>query len=103
VNVTPVGGEPSGRPGRLLLVTTIDMPRVVRVLLVGATWVLATLFGLGVAATTTIGPTVLRLSYNHGVHLGDLVAFGGAYVVAALITASVLDGHQKRLGHQNRK
>ncbi|MHA6785894.1 hypothetical protein ACVGOW_33595 [Pseudonocardia saturnea] len=76
--------------------TTIDMPRVGRVLLVGATWVVATLFGLGVAATTTIGPTVLVLSYNHGVHLGDLVAFAGAYAVAAVITAALLGGHQKR-------
>lgn len=75
--------------------TTTDIPRAGRVLLVGATWVLATLFGLGVAATTTIGPTVLSLSYNHGVHLGDLVAFAGAYAVAAVITASLLDGHRK--------
>jgi hypothetical protein len=96
VSVTRVGGEPSGRHGRLSYVTTIDMPRAGRVLLVGATWVLATLFGLGVAATTTIGPTVLRLSYNHGVHLGDLVAFAGAYAVAAMITASLLDGHRNR-------
>ncbi|MDN5856415.1 MAG: hypothetical protein L0K86_26945 [Actinomycetia bacterium] len=72
------------------------MPRIRRVLLIGAVWVLATLFGLGVAATTTIGPTVLVLSYNHGVHLGDLIAFAGAYAVAALITAPLLDGRQHR-------
>ena len=54
-------------------------------------WIVATLFGLGVAATTRIGPTVLNLSYNHGVHLGDVLAFAGAYFVAALVTASALD------------
>lgn len=72
------------------------MPRIGRVLLVGAIWVGATLFGLAVAATTTIGPILLSLSYNHGVHLGDLVAFAGAYAVAAVITAPLLGGHQKR-------
>ena len=72
------------------------MPRMRRVLLVGAIWVLATLFGLGVAATTTIGPTVLVLSYNHGVHLGDLVAFAGAYAAAAVITAPLLGRHQNK-------
>lgn len=76
--------------------TTIDLPRIRRVLLVGAVWVLATLFGLGVAATTTIGPTVLVLSYNHGVHLGDIVAFAGAYAVAAVVTAPLLDGRRNR-------
>ena len=96
MNVTPVDGEPSGRSGRLPYVSTIDMPRVGRVLLLGAIWVVATLFGLGVAATTTIGPTVLSLSYNHGVHLGDLVAFAGAYAVAAVLTAPLLGGHQNK-------
>lgn len=96
MNVTPVGGEPSGRPGRLPFVTTTDVPRVGRLLLVGVIWIGATLFGLAVAAETKIGPTVLSLSYNHGVHLGDLVAFAGAYAVAAVLTVSLLGGHQKR-------
>lgn len=95
MNVTPVGGEPSPRSGRLLSVTSIDMPRG-RLVRVAAVWVGATLFGLLVAATTTIGPTVLRLSYNHGVHLGDLVAFAGAYLVAAAVTVSEFEGHQNK-------
>jgi hypothetical protein len=56
-------------------------------------WIGATLFGLAVAAETRIGPTVLELSYNHGIHLGDVLAFAGAYLVAAMITASAL-GHR---------
>jgi len=73
------------------------MPRIGQVALVGSTWVGATLFGLAVAATTRIGPIVMSLSYNHGVHLGDVLAFAGAYAVATVVTASTLDGpHQKR-------
>ena len=53
-------------------------------------WAGATLFGLLVAASTRIGPIVVDLSYNHGIHLGDLVAFGGAYVVAGLVTLSLV-------------
>ncbi|CAA9416069.1 MAG: hypothetical protein AVDCRST_MAG66-2325 [uncultured Pseudonocardia sp.] len=53
-------------------------------------WIAATLFGLAVAAQTRIGPTVLELSYNHGIHLGDVLAFAGAYAVAALVTAAAL-------------
>lgn len=90
--------------------TTIDLPRSGRLAVVALVWTAATLFGLAVAATTRIGPTVLELSYNHGVHLGDVLAFAGAYSFAAVLTALVLDGprhqkhgHQKRLGHQNRK
>ena len=53
-------------------------------------WVGATLFGLLVAAGTRIGPVVVDLSYNHGIHLGDLVAFGGAYFVAGCVTLSLI-------------
>lgn len=59
---------------------------VTRRVTVVAAWVLATLLGLGVAATTRIGPTVLTLSTNHGVHLGDVVAFAVAYAAALMIT-----------------
>lgn len=48
-------------------------------------WGAATLLGLGVAATTRIGPILFSVSANHGVHLGDLVAFAAAYG-AALVT-----------------
>ena len=53
-------------------------------------WGLATLLGLGVAATTWIGPVVLVITSRHGVHLGDLVAFGLAYLAAAVITIGIL-------------
>jgi hypothetical protein len=56
-----------------------------RTMLIGV-WVAATLFGLGVAATTRIGPIVLTVSTSHGVHLGDLLAFAVAYSAALAIT-----------------
>jgi len=55
-------------------------------LVVALAWIGATMFGLAVAATTTIGPVVLRISGSHGVHMGDLVAFSVAYVVAMVVT-----------------
>ncbi len=68
--------------------TTLHAPTRGRLALVGAAWAGATLFGLAVAAVTDIGPTVARLSENHGVHLGDLVAFGGAYLLALVVTVA---------------
>jgi hypothetical protein len=53
-------------------------------------WVAATLFGLGVAATTKIGPIVLTVSARHGVHLGDLLAFAVSYSAALMITVRML-------------
>jgi hypothetical protein len=49
-------------------------------------WILATSLALAVAATTKIGPIVLTLTPNHGVHLGDVIAFVLSYVAAAVIT-----------------
>jgi hypothetical protein len=66
-----------------------DLSRA-RLALVVLAWAGATLFGLLVAAGTRIGPIVVNLSYNHGIHLGDLIAFGGAYVVAGLVTLSLI-------------
>jgi hypothetical protein len=66
-------------------VTLTGIPAA-RLAIILAAWVGATLFGLLVAAETRIGPPVLSLSYNHGIHLGDLVAFGAAYLVAAVVT-----------------
>ncbi|MHA6627493.1 hypothetical protein ACU61A_18800 [Pseudonocardia sichuanensis] len=51
-----------------------------------AVWVTATLLGLAVAATTRIGPVLLALTRNHGVHLGDLVAFAAIYGGALVVT-----------------
>lgn len=64
-----------------------------RVTLAVLVWIGATVFGLAVATATRIGPVVVRLSYNHGIHLGDVLAFGTAYVVAALVTVAVF-GHR---------
>jgi hypothetical protein len=61
-----------------------------RLALAALAWAGATLFGLLVAAGTRIGPVVVNLSYNHGIHLGDLVAFAGAYLVAGRVTLSLI-------------
>lgn len=83
-------GEPPHPPGRLPHVTSLDTPTRSRLALVACAWVGATLFGLAVAAGSTIGPIVVNLSQNHGVHLGDLVASGAAYLVALIVTITVL-------------
>jgi hypothetical protein len=62
-------------------------PRAIVVVLV---WAAATLLGVVVAMTTTIGPIVLSVSARHGVHLGDLVTFAAGYAAAALITLRIL-------------
>lgn len=49
-------------------------------------WAAATAFGIAFAAFTTIGPVVLTLTPGHGVHAGDLIAFGAAYTAAAVLT-----------------
>jgi len=72
-----------------------------RVTLAVLVWVGATVLVLAVAAGTKIGPIVVRLSYNHGVHLGDLLAAGAAYTLAALVTAALFV--RRRQAHQNRK
>jgi hypothetical protein len=54
------------------------------------TWIAATLLGLAVAATTRVGPILLVISANHGVHLGDLVAFAVVYAAALVITLGLL-------------
>ena len=55
-----------------------------------ATWLGAAVAVLFVAATTTVGPVVLRLSDRHGVHAGDLVAAVVIVAGAALVTACLL-------------
>ncbi len=52
-------------------------------------WGLATAAGLWTAATTAVGPVVLRLTQSHGVHVGDVVAFAVLYGAAALVTGRV--------------
>lgn len=49
-------------------------------------WALATLGGVLVAVTTRIGPVVLAITTNHGVHAGDLVGFGVCYGTVLLGT-----------------
>lgn len=53
-------------------------------------WVLATLFGLAVAALTRIAPVLLMLTRGHGVHLGDVIGFAAAYTAAAMLTVRTL-------------
>ena len=62
--------------------------------LVTAVWLIATAISLGVAAKTSIGPVVLELSKNHGVHAGDLIGFAGCYLSALALTAKILRNDQ---------
>ncbi len=59
-------------------------------MIIAVVWVGATLFGLAVAATTRIGPVVLKVSTNHGIHFGDIAAFVGSYIAALFVTLVVL-------------
>lgn len=43
---------------------------------------LATAAGLFIAATTEVGPVLLRITENHGVHLFDVAAFAAFYAAA---------------------
>jgi hypothetical protein len=49
-------------------------------------WVLATAVGLLVAVSTKIGPILLRVTPQHGVHLGDVATFVLSYGVALIVT-----------------
>jgi hypothetical protein len=59
-------------------------------------WVAATSVGLGVAATTKVGPVVIAVSTHHGVHLGDLLAFSVAYTAALVITLRMRGSRRPR-------
>ncbi len=62
------------------------MPGLRRAVLIVVTWAAATMFGLAFAELTKVGPVLLTLSYGHGIHVGDLVAFAAAYSAAAFLT-----------------
>ncbi len=62
----------------------------VRILVCLSVWVVAACGSLLIAARTTVGPVVLDLSHNHGIHLGDVVAVMGGTVWAAVVTIAVL-------------
>jgi hypothetical protein len=57
---------------------------VSRRLVLTLAWALATLVGLLVAGETKIGPVLLTVSANHGIHLGDVLAFAGCYALVLL-------------------
>ena len=66
------------------------------ILLVVLTWGAAVAFVLMVAADTRLGPVVFRLTYSHGVHLGDIYATLACAVVAMLITVWIVVDHMGR-------
>lgn len=51
-------------------------------------WAAAGYVALWFAASTKIGPVVANVSYNHGVHEGDVVVALAAAAVATLITVA---------------
>lgn len=74
-----------------------DAPRVRRprpsafahtVVVLGA-WALAVFVTLAVAADTKIGPVVLRITTNHGLHEGDVVTLAVMSLLAAIVTVVV--------------
>jgi len=66
------------------------VPPVRRAILILTLWGAATAFGLAFAVWTHVGPVLLVFTRRHGVHVGDLVALGAAYAVAALLTHRIL-------------
>ena len=55
-----------------------------RWVLCGVVWLVAMVTSIYVASETKLGPVVLKLSHNHGVHLSDIfvVLFGAAIATA---------------------
>ena len=76
--------------GRVDVVEGSTVPDLRRVVLIVVTWTAATIFGLAFAELTKVGPVLLALSYGHGIHVGDLVAFAAAYSAAVPLTRRVL-------------
>ena len=68
----------------------------VRVLMAGAAWLLAGCVSLYLAATTEIGPAVLALNDQHGVHSGDVAVTAAAAGTAALVTLALLGRRRQR-------
>jgi hypothetical protein len=62
------------------------LSRQVRVVATVIVWSGAMVGSLLIAAKTTVGPVVLDLSANHGVHLGDVLAVTGSAIGAAIVT-----------------
>jgi hypothetical protein len=92
-------GEPMReRPGSGRALRRRFLRRTVLMAPWAAPWVLATLAGLVIAATTRIGPTLLQLSERHGVHLGDLLAFALAYAMALAVTLAMRRTRRRRRG-----
>lgn len=68
------------------------MPTSRRTALILVLWGAATVFGLAFAEFTAVGPVLLTLTPRHGVHVGDLIAFGAAYVAAGALTRRLVAG-----------
>lgn len=58
-----------------------------RLTLVLLAWAGAVVVSLVVASQTRVGPTVVTLASDHGVHLGDVVAAAVCFLVATVVTA----------------
>jgi hypothetical protein len=61
-----------------------------RVLACVVVWGAGAAGALLVASETSVGPVVLDLSTNHGVHAGDVLAVGMGAVVATATTGVIL-------------
>ena len=57
---------------------------------VAAVWGVAIAATLFVSGATTLGPVVLEITKNHGIHLGDVLVAFTTFGVAAVLTALVV-------------
>jgi hypothetical protein len=58
--------------------------------LIGITWIAATAICVVFSVATKMGPVVISVTRRHGIHLGDLIAFGLCYAVAIFVTYTIV-------------
>lgn len=64
--------------------------------LVAVVWAAALLAEFAVAWTTKLGPVLVIFTRGHGVHLGDVAALAGFFLIAALVSARILRSSRTR-------
>jgi hypothetical protein len=67
-----------------------------RFLLAAAIWGVATCAALFLAWQTKVGPVIYKVSYRHGIHSGDVLAFLVAWMWAAYLTIGLYRSTSRR-------
>ena len=60
-----------------------------RLILSAVVWMLSAVIALVIASETRIGPILVQLSPNHGIHTGDVLAVMGAMAISSLFTLAM--------------